>query len=106
MHIAHILRLIAATVGDTTNLSDIGRISVVKNTTVKKYMALPEQIFLVLKIPARTSNTEGQFVKPPGIFLNDTSFLCQLRGEADDSLMANRISAGSYLKTRRQSVRL
>jgi predicted AAA+ superfamily ATPase len=96
--IPNILQLIGTRVGSTVNLSDIARLSGVKNTTLQRYMTLLEHVFLILKIPAWTPNVEGQFVKSPKIFLNDTGLLCHLRGERVDSLMANRTTAGSFLE--------
>lgn len=93
----NILQLIATRVGSTINLSDIARLSGVKNTTLQRYMALLEQVFLILKIPAWTPNAEGQFVKSPKIILNDTGLLCHLRGEGE-SLIENRTTAGSFLE--------
>ena len=61
-------------------------------------MALLEHIFLILKIPAWTPNGEGQYVKSPKIFLNDTGLLSHLRGEAIDSLVDNKIAAGAFLE--------
>ena len=63
--IPNILSLIATRVGSTTNMSEIARLSGVKNTTFKRYLALLEHVFLILKVPAWTKNTEGQFVKSP-----------------------------------------
>jgi uncharacterized protein len=94
----NILQLIATRVGSTINLSDIARLSGVKNTTLQRYMALLEHVFLILKIPAWTPNIEGQFVKSPKIVLNDTGLLCHLRGESVDSLMGNRTTAGAFLE--------
>jgi uncharacterized protein len=96
--IPNILQLIATRVGSTINLSDIARLSGVKNTTLQRYMALLEHVFLILKIPAWTPNIEGQFVKSPKIVLNDTGLLCHLRGESVDSLMGNRTTAGAFLE--------
>jgi uncharacterized protein len=96
--IPNILQLIATRVGSTINLSDIARLSGVKNTTLQRYMALLEHVFLILKIPAWTPNIEGQFVKSPKIVLNDTGLLCHLRGEGVDSLMGNRTVAGAFLE--------
>jgi predicted AAA+ superfamily ATPase len=96
--IPNILQLIATRVGSTINLSDITRLSGVKNTTLQRYMALLEHVFLILKIPAWTPNIEGQFVKSPKIVLNDTGLLCHLRGESVDSLMGNRTTAGAFLE--------
>lgn len=92
-----ILQLIATRVGSTVNLSDIARLSGVKNTTLQRYMALLEQVFLIIRIPAWTPNTEGQFVKSPKIVLNDTGLLCHLRGEGE-SLLENRTTAGGFLE--------
>lgn len=93
----NILQLIATRVGSTINLSDIARLSGVKNTTLQRYTALLEQVFLILRIPAWTPNAEGQFVKSPKIVLNDTGLLCYLRGEGE-SLIENRTTAGSFLE--------
>src|SRR5580704_9132504 len=94
----NILQFIGTRVGSTVNLSDIARLSGIKNTTLQRYMALLEHVFLILKIPAWTPNIEGQFVKSPKIFLNDTGLLCHLRGESVDSLMANRTTVGAFLE--------
>ncbi len=97
IQIPNILQLIATRVGSTINLSDIARLSGVKNTTLQRYIALLEQVFLILKIPAWTPNSEGQFVKSPKIILNDTGLLCHLRGEGE-SLIEDRTTAGSFLE--------
>jgi uncharacterized protein len=96
--IPNILQLIGTRVGSTINLSDIARLSGIKNTTLQRYMALLEHVFLILKIPAWTPNIEGQFVKSPKIFLNDTGLLCHFRGEGAESLMENRTTAGAFLE--------
>jgi predicted AAA+ superfamily ATPase len=96
--IPNVLQLIGTRVGSTVNLSDIARLSGVKNTTLQRYMALLEHVFLIVKIPAWTPNIEGQFVKSPKIFLNDTGLLCHLRGEGVDSLLGNRTTAGAFLE--------
>lgn len=96
--IPNILQLIGTRVGSTVNLADIARLSGVKNTTLQRYMALLEHVFLILKVPAWTPNVEGQFVKSPKIFLNDTGLLCHLRGESVESLTANRTTTGAFLE--------
>jgi predicted AAA+ superfamily ATPase len=50
-------------------------------------MALVEQVFMIHKIPAWTTNAEGQFIKSPKILLNDTGLLWHLRGEKVESLI-------------------
>lgn len=94
----NILHLIATRVGSTINLSDIGRLSGVKTSTLHRYLALLEQVFIIHKIPAWTPNVEGQFVKSPKIILNDTGLLCHLMGEGVESLMESRSRAGAFLE--------
>lgn len=96
--IPNVLQLIAARVGSTINLSDISRLSGVKNTTLQRYMALLEYVFLIVKIPSWTPNFEGQFVKSPKVFLNDTGLLSHLRGEGINSLIENRSKAGAFFE--------
>jgi predicted AAA+ superfamily ATPase len=98
IQIPNILQLIGTRVGSTVNLSDIARLSGVKNTTLQRYMALLEHVFLILKVPAWTPNIEGQIVKSPKIFLNDSGLLCHLRGESVESLMENRTTVGAFLE--------
>lgn len=92
-----ILHLLSTRVGSTVNMSDIARLAKIKNTSFQRYVALLKQLFLIVEIPAWTPNEEGQFVKSPKIFLNDTGLLCQLNNDAD-SLLNDRMKAGHLLE--------
>lgn len=96
--IPNVLKLIATRVGSTINMSDISRLSGIKNTTLKRYVTLLEHIFLIVNIPAWTNNTEGQFVKSPKVYLNDTGLLNHLIGLEDESFLEQRGNAGAYLE--------
>ena len=97
--IPNVLKLIATRVGSTINMSDISRLSGVKNTTLKRYVTLLEHIFLLVKIPAWTKNAEGQFVKSPKVYLNDTGLLNNLIGlGGDERFLEQRSNAGAYLE--------
>lgn len=97
LFLPNILSLLSVRVGSTVNMSDVARLAGVKNTSFQRYMALLEQVFLIVKIPAWTPNAEGQYVKSPKIFLNDTGLLCQLSNDAEDVLI-NRTLAGRFLE--------
>ncbi len=96
--IPKILHLLATRVGSIINFSEIGRLANIKNTTMHRYLALLENVFLILKVPAWTPNAEGEFVKSPRVFLNDTGLLCHVLGETVDSLTTNRTTAGLFLE--------
>ncbi len=96
--IPRILNFITTRVGSTVNFSELGRLAKIKNSTMHRYITLLEQVYLILKIPAWTPNAEGEYVKSPKIFLNDTGLLCHLRGEGVESLISNRSTAGNFLE--------
>jgi predicted AAA+ superfamily ATPase len=96
--IPNILKLIAARVSSTINMSEISRLSGVKNTTLRRYMTILEHIFMIVNVPAWTKNTEGEFVKSPKIYLNDTGLLNHLIGLEDDGFLEQRSNAGAYLE--------
>ncbi len=97
LQVPKILHLLSVRVNSTINMSDIARLSGIKNTSFQRYMALLEQIFLIVKVPAWTPNKEGQFVKSPKIFLNDTGLLCSLNKDGE-ILLTNRNEAGHILE--------
>lgn len=93
----NILHLLAIRAGSTINLSEISRLSGVKHSTLQRYIALLEQVFLINKIPAWTPNAEGKYVKSPKIYINDSGLLCSLRGEGQH-LLEDRTTAGLILE--------
>lgn len=98
VEIPHVLELIAGRVGGLVNLSDISRISGIPHSTLQRYYALLQHVFLVVHLPAWTPNFEGRVIKAPKVFLNDTGLLCHLRGESFESLRKDRNGAGSILE--------
>ena len=96
--IPNVLELIAGRVGSLVNLSDISRISGIPQTTLQRYYALLQHVFLVVHLPAWTPNLEGRVIKAPKVFLNDTGLLCHLRGESIESLRKDRNRAGAVFE--------
>ena len=96
--IPNILKLLAVRVGSTINMSAIGRLANTKAHTLNRYLTLLEHIFIVVKIPAWTKNTEGELVKSPKVYLNDTGLLNHLIGQEDESFLEQRSNAGSFLE--------
>ncbi|MCP4369449.1 MAG: ATP-binding protein [Deltaproteobacteria bacterium] len=98
VEIPNVLELIAGRVGGILNLSDLSRLSGIPSTTMQRYYALLQHVFLVKHIPAWRPNLEGRVVKAPKVFLNDTGLLCYLRGEGADSFLKYRDGAGPILE--------
>ena len=83
----NLLQLLAARVGGLLNFSDISRISKMGNTTLKRYVALLEAVFIFVPLPAWYRNEEKRLIKSPKIYLNDTGLVMHLRGMDQDRLL-------------------
>jgi predicted AAA+ superfamily ATPase len=90
----NLLQLLAARVGGLLNFSDISRISKIGNTTLKRYMALLEAVFIFVPLPAWYRNEEKRLIKSPKVYLNDTGLIMHLRGMDQNRLDADHTTAG------------
>lgn len=93
----HLLQLLATRAGGLLNFSDLSRISKITNSTLKRYLALLEAVFLFVPLPAWYRNEEKRLVKSPKIYLNDTGLLMHLRG-MNPARLADRNVAGEILE--------
>jgi predicted AAA+ superfamily ATPase len=75
-----ILRLVASRSGATLNLADLARSVEVPQTTMRRYLALLEAIFLVHSVPPWHANLGKRLVKAPKLYLSDSGMLAHLLG--------------------------
>jgi predicted AAA+ superfamily ATPase len=94
----NLLLMLAARAGGLLNFSEISRVSRISNSTLKRYLALLETVFLVVTLPAWFKNAEKRLVKSPKIYLNDTGLLTHLRGLNTQRLVQDRNTAGAILE--------
>lgn len=78
-----ILRLVASRSGATLNLADLARSLEVPQTTMRRYLALLEAIFLVHSVPPWHANIGKRLVKAPKLYLSDSGMLAHLLGIDD-----------------------
>jgi len=74
-----LFRLTAFYAGKLSNLSEMGSKLGLSHVTIKKYMALLEQLFLVERLPAWHSNEYKRLIKTPKIHPADTGIICAVR---------------------------
>jgi hypothetical protein len=79
--IPNILQMLAIRVGSTLNMAATSRQIGLNQVTLKRYLSLLKALFLIVQVPAWTTNTEGRFVKSPKIYLNDSGLLSYLSFE-------------------------
>lgn len=94
-----LLKLTAYYSGKLTNFTEIGNKLDLNRLTIKKYVGLLEQLFLLKQLPAWHSNEYKRLVKTPKLHLNDTGLICAIRNIDVDYLLHHPQEIGSLLET-------
>jgi len=75
-----LLNLLASRATGMLNYADISRSVEIPQTTVKRYMALLENIFVIQLLPAWAIGLAKRVVKAPKVLMGDTGLMCHLIG--------------------------
>lgn len=92
-----LLRLLATRIGGLLNYADLARSLELPQSTLKRYFALLESIFLVVLVEPWSSNLGARLVKSPKIHLVDTGLTCHLLGL--DELSMDHPSRGGMVES-------
>ncbi|TAK86037.1 MAG: ATP-binding protein [Betaproteobacteria bacterium] len=94
-----LLRLLAARSAALLNASEISRSSGIANTTLKRYLALLELVFLVRPLAAWSTNLGKRLVKSPKLHLVDSGLAAHLLGLSAQRLAQDRHALGALLES-------
>lgn len=97
--IATLLKLTAFYSSKLINFSELGAKLGLDRLTVKKYVALLEQLFLLKQLPAWQTSEYKRLVKTPKLHLADTGLLCSARGINAEFLLTHPKELGFLLET-------
>jgi predicted AAA+ superfamily ATPase len=95
----NLLKLLAARTSGLLNLADVGRDAGLPHTTLTRYLALLETVFLVHRLPAWSPNLGKRLVKASKLHLVDTGLASHLVGTDARRLTADRSLLGRMLET-------
>jgi predicted AAA+ superfamily ATPase len=95
----NLLKLLAARTSGLLNLADVGRDAGLPHTTLTRYLALLETVFLVHRLPAWSPNLGKRLVKAAKLHLVDTGLACHLIGTDARRLNDDRSLLGRMLET-------
>ena len=95
----NLLKLLAARTAGLMNLADIGRDAGLPHTTLTRYLALLETVFLVHRLSAWSPNIGKRLVKASKLHLTDTGLACHLIGANAQRLSEDRSLFGRMLET-------
>ena len=94
-----LLSLLASRSGSLLNLSAVSNAVDIPYATLHRYMALLEATFLIVQIPAWSSNLGLRLVKSPKLLINDTGMLASLLGLDGERFESDPNLVGSMLET-------
>ena len=94
-----LLQLLASRTSGLLNVADLARGLSSPRSTVKRYVALLEAVFLVRLIPAWTSTHAGRVTKSPKVHLLDTGLAAALLGVERERLTTDGALRGQLLET-------
>jgi len=94
-----LLAALAARSGSLLNYADLSRSLGLPQTTLKRYLALLEITFLVLRLPAWHANLTSRLAKAPKAYIGDTGLLLHLIGADQARLAADPTLLGQVLES-------
>ena len=83
----------------TLNLSSIGGALGISHTSVRNYIDLLEETFMVTSLPPLPADTGKRLVRSPKVYLGDTGIVAALLGLGDFSAIAGHQVFGSLRET-------
>ncbi len=95
----NLLKLLSARASSLVNLADVARDAGLPHTTLTRYLALLEAVFLVYRLPAWSANLGKRLVKAPKLHLVDAGLACHLIGADTQRLNEDRALLGRILET-------
>lgn len=93
-----LLGYLAARAGSVVNIADIGRVAGIAHTTLTRYLAMLEQVFLVWRVPAWSGDRGRRLLKSPRLALTDVGLLAHLAGITEVRLSAEPTLFGPLLE--------
>jgi len=93
-----LLSLLATRITCLVNYADISRALAIPQSSLKRYFALLEMIFLVDTLPAWMGSVGRRIVKTPRLLFVDTGLAAHLTGQSIPSLVAHLSTVGPLLE--------
>jgi len=94
-----LLSLLANRSAGLMNFADVARTVSMQQTTLKRYVALLQGVFLLELVPAWFINTSKRLAKAPKVLLNDSGLLMHLIGADEQRLISDPALAGHVLES-------
>ena len=97
--IPNLLQLLATRSGTLLNFAELSRTAALAQSTLKRYFALLEMLFLVVRLPSWERNPGKRLVKAPKVFLPDSGLLSHFLALTPDRLATGPGLPGGLVET-------
>jgi len=97
--IPNLLQLLATRSATLLNFAELSRTAGIAQSTLKRYFALLELLFMVVRVLPWERNPGKRLVKAPKVFLTDSGLLCHFMGLGAESLAAKPGLPGGVVET-------
>ena len=97
--IPNLLHLLATRSATLLNFAELSRTAGITQTTLKRYFALLELLFMVVRLPSWQRNPSKRWVKAPKVFLPDSGLLSHLMAVTQERLSAQPNLLGGLAET-------
>jgi predicted AAA+ superfamily ATPase len=97
--IPNLLQLLATRSGTLLNFAELSRTAGLAQSTLKRYFALLEMLFLVVRLPSWERNPGKRLVKAPKVFLPDSGLLNHFMATTAEGLLAKPGLPGAMVET-------
>jgi len=93
-----LLSLLAARTSSLLNMAEVSRATGIAHSTLRRYLALLEALFIVQPLPAWSANLGKRLVKAPKLHLVDAGLAAHLQGHTDAATLAMSQQLGPLLE--------
>ena len=97
--IPNLLQMLSTRSATLLNFAELSRTAGIAQSTLKRYFALLEMLFLVVRVPPWERNPGKRLVKAPKVFLPDSGLLCHFMAATTESLAAKPGLPGGVIET-------
>lgn len=94
-----LLSLLAARASSLLNMAEVSRATGIAHSTLRRYIALLEALFIVQPLPAWSVNLGKRLVKAPKLHLIDAGLAAHLQGNIDPAALALAPQLGPLLES-------
>ena len=94
-----LLSLLAARASSLLNMAEVSRATGIAHSTLRRYLALLEALFILQPLPAWSANLGKRLVKAPKVHLIDAGLTAHLRGHTDLAALSMSPQIGPLLET-------